>query len=140
MALIVQKFGGSSVANAERVAHVAGIIADTYRKGNQVVVVVSAQGKTTDELIAKAKEINPNPSKRELDALMATGELVSMSLMAMALDRLGVPGQVALRLAGRGAYRQHPRGFPGQAHRGGAPAQRAGQGQCGDRGRFSGRQ
>lgn len=93
MALIVQKFGGSSVANAERVAHVAGIIADTYRKGNQVVVVVSAQGKTTDELIAKAKEINPNPSKRELDALMATGELVSMSLMAMALDRLGVPAK-----------------------------------------------
>ena len=93
MALIVQKFGGTSVANAERVAHVADIIANTYRQGNQVVVVVSAQGKTTDELIAKAQEINPNPSKRELDALMATGELVSMSLMAMALDKLGIPAK-----------------------------------------------
>ena len=97
MALIVQKFGGSSVANAERVAHVAGIIADTYRRGNQVVVVVSAQGKTTDHLIAQAEEINPHPSKRELDALMATGELASMALTAMALERLDVP---AISLSG----------------------------------------
>ena len=66
MALIVQKFGGSSVADAQRVSHVAGIIANTYRQGNQVVVVVSAQGKTTDHLIAQAQEVNPNPSKREL--------------------------------------------------------------------------
>ena len=91
MALIVQKFGGSSVADAQRVSHVAGIIANTYRKGNQVVVVVSAQGKTTDHLIAQAQEVNPNPSKRELDALMATGELASMALMALALERLGMP-------------------------------------------------
>ena len=97
MALIVQKFGGSSVADAQRVSHVAGIIANTYRQGNQVVVVVSAQGKTTDQLIAKAKEVNPNPSKRELDALMATGELASMALMAMALERLGMP---AISLSG----------------------------------------
>ena len=97
MALIVQKFGGSSVANAERVAHVAGIIADTYRRGNQVVVVVSAQGKTTDQLIAQAEEVNPHPSKRELDALMATGELASMALTAMALERLDVP---AISLSG----------------------------------------
>ena len=97
MALIVQKFGGSSVANAERVAHVAGIIADTYRRGNQVVVVVSAQGKTTDHLIAQAEEVNPHPSKRELDALMATGELASMALTAMALERLDVP---AISLSG----------------------------------------
>ena len=97
MALIVQKFGGSSVANAERVAHVAGIIADTYRRGNQVVVVVSAQGKTTADLIAQAEEVNPHPSKRELDALMATGELASMALTAMALERLDVP---AISLSG----------------------------------------
>ena len=97
MALIVQKFGGSSVADAKRVSHVAGIIANTYRQGNQVVVVVSAQGKTTDHLIAQAQEVNPNPSKRELDALMATGELASMALMALALERLGMP---AISLSG----------------------------------------
>ena len=97
MALIVQKFGGSSVADAQRVSHVAGIIANTYRQGNQVVVAVSAQGKTTDHLIAQAQEVNPNPSKRELDALMATGELASMALMALALERLGMP---AISLSG----------------------------------------
>ena len=97
MALIVQKFGGSSVADAQRVSHVAGIIANTYRQGNQVVVVVSAQGKTTDHLIAQAQEVNPNPSKRELDALMATGELASMALMALARERLGMP---AISLSG----------------------------------------
>ena len=97
MALIVQKFGGSSVADAQRVSHVAGIISNTYRQGNQVVVVVSAQGKTTDHLIAQAQEVNPNPSKRELDALMATGELASMALMALALERLGMP---AISLSG----------------------------------------
>ena len=97
MALIVQKFGGSSVADAQRVSHVAGIIANTYRQGNQVVVVVSAQGKTTDHLIAQAQEVNPNPSKRELDALMATGELASMALLALALERLGMP---AISLSG----------------------------------------
>lgn len=97
MALIVQKFGGSSVADAQRVSHVAGIIANTYRQGNQLVVVVSAQGKTTDHLIAQAQEVNPNPSKRELDALMATGELASMALMALALERLGMP---AISLSG----------------------------------------
>ena len=97
MARIVQKFGGSSVADAQRVSHVAGIIANTYRQGNQVVVVVSAQGKTTDHLIAQAQEVNPNPSKRELDALMATGELASMALMALALERLGMP---AISLSG----------------------------------------
>ena len=67
MALIVQKFGGSSVANAERMFNVARIISETYQKGNDVVVVLSAQGDTTDDLIAKAKEINPNASKREMD-------------------------------------------------------------------------
>ena len=117
MALIVQKFGGSSVADAQRVSHVAGIIANTYRQGNQVVVVVSAQGKTTDHLIAQAQEVNPNPSKRELDALMATGELASMALMALALERLGMP---AISLSGwqAGIYdRQHPWSCPGEPHR-----------------------
>ena len=69
MGLIVQKFGGSSVANAERVMNVARIVTETYRQGNDVVVVVSAQGDTTDDLIAKAHEINEKPSKRELDML-----------------------------------------------------------------------
>lgn len=91
MGLIVQKFGGSSVANAERVFNVAGIITDTYKAGNQVIVVVSAQGDTTDDLIAKAKEINPNPSKREMDMLLSTGEQISISLLAMAIEKLGYP-------------------------------------------------
>ena len=88
--LYVQKFGGSSVASAERINNVAGRIAETYRKGNQVVVVLSAQGDTTDELIQKANEINPNPNKRELDMLVATGEQQSVALMAMALHKLGL--------------------------------------------------
>lgn len=91
MSLIVQKFGGSSVANAERVNHVAGIIADTYRAGNDVVVAVSAQGDTTDDLIEKAKEINPNASKREMDMLLSAGEQMSVALLAMAIEKLGLP-------------------------------------------------
>ena len=91
MSLIVQKFGGSSVANAEKVFNVASRIIDTYNEGNQVVVVVSAQGDTTDDLIEKAKEINPNPSKREMDMLLSTGEQISISLLAMAIEKLGYP-------------------------------------------------
>lgn len=91
MALIVQKFGGSSVANAERIQRVAEIITNTYKKGNQVVVVLSAQGDTTDELLEKAAEINPQASRREMDMLLNTGELVSISLMAMAIEKLGFP-------------------------------------------------
>lgn len=91
MSLIVQKFGGTSVANAERVNNVARIVTDTYKKGNSVVVVVSAQGDTTDDLIAKAKEINPAASKREMDVLLSAGEQISMSLLAMAILRLGYP-------------------------------------------------
>lgn len=91
MAFIVQKFGGSSVANAERMNRVAGIIADTYCEGNDVVVVLSAQGDTTDDLIAKAAEINPNPSKREMDMLLSTGEQISIALCAMTLERMGLP-------------------------------------------------
>lgn len=91
MALIVQKFGGSSVANAERVMNVARIVTDTYKEGNDVVVVVSAQGDTTDDLIEKAKEINPKASKREMDMLLASGEQISISLLAMAIESLGYP-------------------------------------------------
>ncbi|MBR1530504.1 MAG: aspartate kinase [Eubacterium sp.] len=91
MALIVQKFGGSSVADAERVMNVARIVSDTYKKGNDVVVVVSAQGDTTDDLIAKAAEINPNAPKREMDQLLAAGEEISISLLAMAIEKLGCP-------------------------------------------------
>ena len=91
MALIVQKFGGSSVANAERVFNVAQIITDTYKQGNDVVVVLSAQGDTTDDLIEKANESNPGASKREMDMLLATGEQISIALMAMAIEKLGYP-------------------------------------------------
>ncbi len=89
--LIVKKFGGSSVANAERINHVARTITDSYKEGNQVVVVLSAQGDTTDELIEKAMEINPDASKREMDMLLATGEQQSVALMAMAIEKLGYP-------------------------------------------------
>lgn len=91
MSLIVQKFGGSSVANAERVMNVARIVTETYHSGNDVVVVVSAQGDTTDDLIAKAAEINPKASKREMDMLLTAGEQMSISLLAMAIESLGYP-------------------------------------------------
>ena len=91
MSLIVQKFGGSSVANAERVMNVARIITDTYKEGNNVIVVVSAQGDTTDDLIEKANEINPKASKREMDMLLTAGEQISISLLAMAIESLGYP-------------------------------------------------
>lgn len=87
--LIVQKYGGSSVANAERVFNVAKRIMRTRMEGNDVVVVLSAQGKTTDGLIAKAKEINPKPSRREMDMLLSTGEQQSVALMAMAISAIG---------------------------------------------------
>ena len=91
MSLIVQKFGGSSVKDAKHIQNVAGIIAETYLQGNDVMVVLSAQGDTTDDLIAKAQEINPKASKREMDMLLATGEQISVSLCAMALEAMGLP-------------------------------------------------
>ncbi|MEM1483673.1 aspartate kinase [Oscillospiraceae bacterium PP1C4] len=91
MNLVVQKFGGTSVKDTERIFNVAQIVTETYQKGNNVVVVVSAQGDTTDDLIEKAGEINPNPSKREMDVLLTTGEQISMSLLAMAIERMGFP-------------------------------------------------
>lgn len=91
MGIIVQKFGGSSVADAQKVRNVANRVVDAYRDGNSVVVVVSAQGDTTDDLIEKAREINENPSKREMDMLLATGEQISIALLAMAIEKIGVP-------------------------------------------------
>lgn len=91
MSLIVQKFGGTSVKDAERIFHVAGIIADTYRAGNDVIVVLSAQGDTTDDLVAKAQEIDPHASRREMDMLLSTGEQISVALCAMALRKMGLP-------------------------------------------------
>lgn len=91
MALIVQKFGGSSVRDAERLFNVADIVTSTYKNGNDVVVVVSAQGDTTDDLIEKAQEINPKASKREMDMLLSSGEQISASLLAMAIEKLGYP-------------------------------------------------
>lgn len=91
MGLIVQKYGGTSVKDAERVMNVARRITDAYKSGNSVVVAVSAQGDTTDDLIEKAKEINENASKREMDMLLATGEQISISLLAMAIEKIGCP-------------------------------------------------
>ena len=91
MALIVQKFGGSSVKDAECINRVAGIVADTYSEGNDVIVVVSAQGDTTDDLIDKANEINPKHSRREHDMLVSAGEQISIALLAMAIEKLGLP-------------------------------------------------
>ena len=92
MSLIVKKFGGSSVRDAQRINNVASIITEDYKKGNDVIVVVSAQGDTTDDLIAKALEINPaGASKREMDMLLAAGEEISIALLAMAIERMGFP-------------------------------------------------
>ena len=89
--LIVKKFGGSSVADKECIFRVARRCIEEHEKGNDVIVVLSAMGDTTDELIEKAKSITATPSKRELDMLMTTGEQVSASLLAMAINSLGVP-------------------------------------------------
>ena len=91
MSLIVQKFGGTSVKDAERIRNVADIVTSTYKEGNDVVVVVSAQGDTTDDLIAKGEEINPRASKREMDMLLSAGEQISASLLAMAIEGMGYP-------------------------------------------------
>ena len=100
MALIVQKFGGSSVADAEKVKNVASRVVETAQEGNQVVVVVSAQGDTTDDLIEKAQEINPNASKREMDMLLSSGEQISIALLAMAIEGMKQP---VVSLTGRQA-------------------------------------
>ena len=90
MALVVQKYGGSSVADAESIKRVAKRIAETKRAGHDVVVVVSAMGDTTDELIDLAQQVTPLPPQREMDILLTAGERISMSLLAMAINNLGV--------------------------------------------------
>jgi aspartate kinase len=90
MASIVQKYGGSSVADADRIKSVARRVARTKEQGNQVVVVVSAMGDTTDELIRLAQQVTQQPGERELDVLLSTGELVSSTLLSMALHSLGI--------------------------------------------------
>lgn len=89
--LIVKKFGGTSVADKERIFNVAKRCIEDYKKGNEIVVVLSAMGKQTDVLLDMARDINPKASKRELDMLLTTGEQTSVALMAMAMDSLGVP-------------------------------------------------
>ncbi|SCZ82010.1 aspartate kinase [Acidaminobacter hydrogenoformans DSM 2784] len=91
MGIMVQKYGGSSVANVERIQHVAQRVVENRRKGNDMIVVVSAMGDTTDELIEKAAQINPHPSSREMDMLLSTGEQISISLLAMAIEAAGEP-------------------------------------------------
>ena len=87
----MQKFGGTSVANVQRVLNVAEIVTKTYSDGNDVIVVVSAQGDTTDDLLDKAKQINEDASKREMDVLLTAGEQISISLLAIAIEKLGYP-------------------------------------------------
>lgn len=89
--LIVKKFGGTSVADKERIFNVARRCLEDYNKGNDVVVVLSAMGKHTDELITQAKIINPNPSQREMDMLLSIGEQMSVAFMAMAFETMDVP-------------------------------------------------
>ena len=91
--LIVKKFGGTSVANAERIEAVADLVAKSVEEGNEVVVVLSAMGKSTDELIKLSKDINPNPELREYDALVSTGEQISVALLAMALQKRNIKGK-----------------------------------------------
>ncbi|MCB1160016.1 MAG: aspartate kinase, partial [Leptospiraceae bacterium] len=89
--LVVQKFGGTSVGTPERIQNVAKRIKSYYEKGDSVVVVVSAMGKTTDQLIELSKQVNQSPNKREMDVLLSTGEQVSIAMLAMALEAIGVP-------------------------------------------------
>jgi aspartate kinase len=91
VAIVVQKYGGSSVADVDRIRTVADRVAATKAAGRDVVVVVSAMGDTTDELLALARKISPNPSRRELDMLLSAGERIAMALLSMALNERGVP-------------------------------------------------
>ena len=86
--LIVKKFGGTSVQDKERIYNVAQRCSEDYQKGNDIVIVLSAMGKQTDELLKLAKDINEDASKREIDMLLTVGEQISVSLMSMALDKL----------------------------------------------------
>ncbi len=108
MALVVQKYGGSSVADADRIRRVAERIVETKKAGNDVVVVVSAMGDTTDELLDLAKQVCPAPPARELDMLLTAGERISNALVAMAIESLGGAGPVVHRIAGRCCHHRCP--------------------------------
>ena len=109
MALVVQKYGGSSVADADRIRRVAERIVETKKQGNDVVVVVSAMGDTTDDLLDLAQQVCPAPPARELDMLLTAGERISNALVAMAIESLGAQRPVVHRLAGRRHHHRHPR-------------------------------
>src|SRR4051812_46876837 len=96
--IIVQKYGGACLETPAKIRAVASSVAALHRRGHRVVVIVSAMGKTTDELIKIAYQVSPHPNRRELDMLLTTGERISMSLMSMAMADLGVP---AIRQPGR---------------------------------------
>src|SRR4028118_1997389 len=110
MSLVVQKYGGTSVGSVERIQAVAQRVIQTVQSGNSLVVVVSAMGKTTDGLVKLAKEISTNPSRREMDMLLSTGEQISIALLSMALRELGQPA-ISLTGApgGTGPAREHRR-------------------------------
>ena len=108
--LIVKKFGGSSVADKDRIFNVAERCIEDYKKGHDIIVVLSAMGKTTDRLIAQAQEINPLAPKREMDMLLATGEQVSVALMAMAMNS-GGSGGIPQFVPGKDAHYIHLQQF-----------------------------
>jgi aspartate kinase len=105
MAIIVQKFGGTSVADAEKIRRAAQRVIDRMQAGYQVVVVASARGHQTDELVRDALELNPNPPRREMDQLLSTGEQQTVSLLPCTLDAMG-PRRSALRAARSACHRR----------------------------------
>ena len=135
---IVMKFGGSSLASAIHIRRAAKLIARQRLEGDQVVVVVSAQGDTTDDLLEKAREITKEPGGRERDMLLCCGEQMSMALMAMQLEAMGCPAVSFLRLAGGHPHRIPPRGCPYSQGRTAAGAPRAGRRPGGRGSRVSG--
>ena len=113
MALVVQKFGGTSVADPERIREVADHVARTRRRGDDVVVVVSAMGKETDELLRLAEQVSPSCGPgREMDMLITAGERKAMALLCMALHDLGVAGRLVHRQPGRVHHRHRPTPTP----------------------------
>ncbi len=136
--IVVQKFGGSSVADADRIKRVARRIARERAAGNNLVVVVSAMGDTTDELLGLAAAITDEPDPRELDVLLATGEHQSATLLSMALHGLGVPAISLSWPAGRDHHGRPLRPSPDRRHRAAPGPCRTGRGQGRHRGRLPG--
>ncbi len=139
MSRVVQKYGGSSVADADSIKRVAKRIAATKQQGHDVVVVISAMGDTTDELMELALRVSPQPPPRELDMLLTAGERMSAALLAMAIADQGTQGPLVHRLAGRGDHHRDPRQRPDHRHHPGPDRLGAGQGRHRDRGRLPGR-